>query len=524
MRRVPRANGFALAALVLSPLVMAPLAGLASDRWQWEAVGKQSSPPGRIYMSAVWTGSEFLFWGGRLLDGHDDWRNDGFRYDPRTDRWKPITTAGAPAPRYANTAVWTGRELIVWGGRRPTGRLEESYNTGARYDPVADKWTPVNLAGAPARRDSHTAVWTGKEMIVWGGFSIGYPDTWNDGGRYDPGTDSWKPLSLANAPNPRQDHTAVWTGREMLVWGGRRLLLERDDDDEDTKPQPYFVYPADLGQYDPATDTWTTKYVPNTRRVRAGHSAIWTGQEMIVWGGVTETSRRSGELLMNDGARFNPATQSWTPTSNAAVPSGRSRHIGLWTGKEMLILGGSGEGNSGGRYDPASDSWTPISLVGAPHNSLANGAVWTGEGMLVFHDSLSFYFEPGSYARDHLPDQWQRRYFGENNVAGLPAADPDLDGQDNLHEFLAGTDPTDSNSRFRLRIEKGAASQGAIKLSFSPRLEDRTYVLEASPNLAPGGLIRWDGVNPETQGLKGSVFDLDAADFAQFYRVRISLP
>ena len=34
----------------------------------------------------------------------------------------------------------------------------------------------------------HTAVWTGSEMIVWGGTGANY---FNTGGRYNPNTDSW---------------------------------------------------------------------------------------------------------------------------------------------------------------------------------------------------------------------------------------------------------------------------------------------------------------------------------------------
>ena len=55
-------------------------------------------------------------------------------------------------------------------------------------------------------------------MIVWGG-SYGSP-TFNTGGRYNPSTDSWTATSTINAPMPEYAHTAVWTGSEMIVWGG----------------------------------------------------------------------------------------------------------------------------------------------------------------------------------------------------------------------------------------------------------------------------------------------------------------
>lgn len=62
--------------------------------------------------------------------------------------------------------------MIVWGG---------DFNNGGRYNPVADSWTAVRTNGAPSARSSHTAVWTGSEMIVWGGANgtnyVG--DTWS---------------------------------------------------------------------------------------------------------------------------------------------------------------------------------------------------------------------------------------------------------------------------------------------------------------------------------------------------------
>jgi hypothetical protein len=76
----------------------------------------------------------------------------------------------------------------------------------------------ISTTNAPTARWDHTAVWTGIEMIVWGGWIGSYSNT---GGRYDPGTDSWTATSPTKAPTARSRHTAVWTGSEMIVWGGR---------------------------------------------------------------------------------------------------------------------------------------------------------------------------------------------------------------------------------------------------------------------------------------------------------------
>ena len=79
-----------------------------------------------------------------------------------TDQWGATSTSNAPSARYLHTAVWTGSEMIVWGGNYAT-------NTGGRYNPSTDSWTATSLTNAPSARADHTAVWTGSEMIVWGG-------------------------------------------------------------------------------------------------------------------------------------------------------------------------------------------------------------------------------------------------------------------------------------------------------------------------------------------------------------------
>jgi hypothetical protein len=155
-----------------------------------------------------------VVWGGAHIPAVS--LNTGGRYDPDSDAWAATSTTGAPNARSSHTAIWTGREMIVWGGANVT-----EFNSGGRYDPVSDTWTPVSTLGAPSARHLHTAVWTGSLMIVWGGFQgtplAMYLDT---GGRYDPMLDRWTPTTLTNVPAPRDGHKAVWTGTLMIIWGG----------------------------------------------------------------------------------------------------------------------------------------------------------------------------------------------------------------------------------------------------------------------------------------------------------------
>lgn len=334
------------------------------DSWQQDT--NNSAPSGRHGQSAVWTGSEMIIWGG---DNGVVNVNSGARYNPVTDTWMPTSTSGAPSPRDTHTALWTGSEMIVWGGFNSS---TQSYlNDGGRYNPASDTWTVIPTAGAPSARESHSAVWTGTEMIVWGGFNGS--TALNDGARFNPsangGSGSWTSLSGASGtpPSARTNQSAVWTGSEMIIWGGSSSNTG--------------------GRYNPGTNSWTATSPTGAPSPRDTHTAVWTGNEMIVWGG----SYYNGTTIvyLNDGGRYNPASNNWVGTQTAASPPGRAWHTAIWTGTEMIVWGGyngSNDLNDGSRYNPSSNTWiataTPSNFTPSPRSS--HSAVWTGSLMVIW--------------------------------------------------------------------------------------------------------------------------------------------
>jgi N-acetylneuraminic acid mutarotase len=302
---------------------------------------------------AVWTGTEMIVWGG----------GTGGRYNPVTDSWTAISATNAPTPRGGHTAVWTGSEMIVWGGSGNTAAV----NTGGRYNPSTDSWTATSTTNAPTRRYGHTAVWSGGEMIVWGGLNSNFQPL-ETGGRYNPDTDSWAATTRTNAPTARQQFTAVWTGSEMIVWGGYG-------------PGGRFEWLDTGGRYDPGTDSWTATSTTNAPTARQAHTAVLAESEMIVWGGFNNGS------YLNTGGRYDPSTDSWTAMSTTNAPLGRVGHTSVSTDSEMIVWGGY-DGSmylkSGGRYGPSTDGWTATSRTNAPTNRQAHTAVWTGSEMIVW--------------------------------------------------------------------------------------------------------------------------------------------
>lgn len=213
-----------------------------------------------------------------------------------TRYWKRMRSDGAPTPRIQHTAVWTGQQMIIWGGCDMHG-VEYQYchelkGDGRRYDPVNDEWLPMSDNGAPSPRRHHSAVWTGTHMIVWGGQH--HQEFLKTGALYDPANDTWHDMNWI-APTPRARHVAVWTGAKMLVWGGGFL------------EESVWNYPSDFGEYFPdpsgeGRDHWLVPDMTAYPDVAKDLTGIWAGDRFIVWGG-----NNRHEVYFDRGGTY------WTP-------------------------------------------------------------------------------------------------------------------------------------------------------------------------------------------------------------------
>jgi hypothetical protein len=288
----------------------------------WRSIAASGAPSPRDATFTSWTGTEVFVWGGRTdicasASGDSFFMGcpDGALFDPVANSWRslPAVPAGLSGREFG-TAVWTGKWVIVWGGLRSDASNNLMYLAdGARYDPVENSWSPVSNLGAPTPRARHTAVWTGSRMIVWGGEN--YPGYWGDGAAYDPVADTWAPISSSGAPSARNDHGAIWTGQEMVVLSGANAS----------------GYLTDGGRYDPVVDRWTRIDVPDG--VSPWKEMIWTGAIAMMWG----LTSSNGEGLL------------WVPTKNgwqkmSPTPIGfrayRVPDALIWTGAEMVLWGG----------------------------------------------------------------------------------------------------------------------------------------------------------------------------------------
>lgn len=277
--------------------------------------------------------------------------------------WVALNNINPPAARASHSAIWSGTRMIIWGGTNGTSALAD----GASFDPQNGTWTLISATGAPSARFGHEAVWDGTRMIVWGGTNG--TTYFNDGAAYNPATNTWAPLT-GTMIAARAGHSAVYTGQAMLVWGGGSTVQPTGYSDGG-----YYV--LNLG--------WTTLTGADPILKRIGHSSIWTGTSMIMFGGT------NNNITSQDGFIFTPNNNTFTFLAlSANTPANRQEHSAAWDGAHMIVWGGLLQGITtsyyadGRIYDLASNTWSVMNNTGAPTARAGHSAVWAGDAMIVW--------------------------------------------------------------------------------------------------------------------------------------------
>jgi hypothetical protein len=312
------------------------------------------NPYSRVWF--FWTGSEALYL-----------RSDSnYRYNPVTDRWTSFANNNYMGVVYGVGGVWTGTEVIMWDGY-----TSSEVNRIYRFNPQTNLWTIYNATFPYPTRQAYSLLWVNNKLIVWGGHSSNVPQ--NNGAIYNPGNNSWlpieMPLALQSSIPARFSHTAIAVGTEMIVWGGRTTQA---------------CLATNTG-FRLLTETLFFSALPtlNAPLTRAFHTAIWTGSEMIISGGMLGGNCADGS---NTGGKFNLATNSWVSIPNTSIPL--FGHQALWSGNRMIIIGGRSIGGVFTinriclSYNPVSNSWS--GEFGTIPSEPQLEAVWTGNKIIVF--------------------------------------------------------------------------------------------------------------------------------------------
>jgi hypothetical protein len=342
----------------------ATAAQLAAGHWSVVPAARISPRGGA---SVVWTGKELLVWGGQIGERS---KRDGAAYDPGTRAWRLLPDSPI-LPTGSQTAVWTGSEMVVVRGV-----------AAAAYRPASNSWRSLPELPIPAT-GTLLGVWTGGRVIVLAGAVAA---------SYDAATNTWQ--RLPSIPMHRKPGwevqkgfvTAAVAAEPGVVFAWSEWAAQRPFGVNGTEG----TGGSDLVRYDAATNEWTAKAAGHAGITELGE-AFWTGGRLLARGDMHLPGATGPGPLPEVTAWYDPDTGTATRLPPDALTSRDNPVRGLssaWTGRALWSLNtqesaGNIQPGAASVYDPVANTWQRI--ASAPFGCRAPSApVWTGTSVFVY--------------------------------------------------------------------------------------------------------------------------------------------
>jgi PKD repeat protein len=253
-----------------------------------------------------------------------------------------------------------------------------------------------------------------------------------------------------------------------------------------------------------------------------GSGGTWRIDNLTVQGSVAGAGGATGIGWYIDSVSISDFACCTAPTNNPPVASFSASPT---NGVEPLVVTftDTSTGNITNRFWNFGDSSTTNVTTNSVAHTYAAGTntvtlVVSGLGGVSTNTQANYITVLTAF------QNWQIQYFGSTtNPAAAPTADPDGDGQNNTAEFLAGTDPTNGASTFR--ITSIAREGDDFRITWMTGI-GRTNALQVAPGDA-GGSYSNDFTDlfvvTNTVGTATNYLDLGAATNtpAGYYRVRL---
>jgi N-acetylneuraminic acid mutarotase len=235
-------------------------------------------------------------------------------YDPATDTWDTTKTP-MPTPRSGASAVTVNGKIFVIGGRG--SQSGPSYSVVEVYDPATDTWDTTKSPMLTAKWWHSACVVNGRIYVIGGEryFHGGILDIVEE---YDPTTNIW----IAKNPMPTARwalSTSVVNGK-IYAFGGCR---------SSGSPYPGL---STVEEYDPVTDTWTTKTdMPNAM---FWMSTSTVDDRIFAIGGF---GSQNGPTYRSVEA-YDPVTDTWT--AHTKMPTARFNISTNVVNGKIYVIGG----------------------------------------------------------------------------------------------------------------------------------------------------------------------------------------
>lgn len=352
------------------------------SRYRWSTM--PAAPIGERDQAVIgWTGTEMIVWGGVGVDGKGNNTSDladGAAYNPTTKTWRLLPAAPVDA-RIPQTSVWTGTEFIIWGG-------DHGQTDGAAYNPTTNSWRTIPavpgatvVGGSADFGTGAVAAWTGEvvQLLTWryqgsaiqSWYYSPSRDTWTLGDPIQPATnallgdaellvrgdqvDAFVGWSSRDSAGDITDHVTAYTrtsGDALWRPVGYRPALERVGPVVDAGStlliaggQPFVGFHSSPAWTVPGQrlnpDTGAATDLPQFPGIvdMGDYAIAWTGAALLGYGSDSYVQEADGTIqLPGQAAVWDPATDVWTVLPAAPLaPYGVVP--GVWTGTELLSWG-----------------------------------------------------------------------------------------------------------------------------------------------------------------------------------------
>jgi N-acetylneuraminic acid mutarotase len=176
---------------------------------------------------------------------------------------------------------------------------------------------------------------------------------------YDPATDTW--TTRSEMPTARQClSTSVVNGKIYAIGGGASPSASY------TSLEVF----STVEEYDPATDTWTTKSEMPTARV-CHHASVVDGRIYVIGG--SDASTPDDRSHVRTVEVYDPATDTWT--REGEMQASRAAGFSSVVDGKIYVIGGYGGPQRSDEYDASTDTWTTRSEMPSARRSLSTSAL-----------------------------------------------------------------------------------------------------------------------------------------------------
>lgn len=290
-------------------------------------------------------------------------------------------------------------------------------------------------------------------------------------------------VQVTTAPGymPAEDpKTRDQVGNPDSIYGNPRHVRLKDDD---SPANLNFVFTPVVQATGTVRDASTGEWLPNARPVFTATSGI----------------------LVNQVANGYPMRATyrdlWKTAADGAFPAG------------VILV------NANWKLDVTCDYYAPADVANAVVNRTRGAVVNLG----------TIWLQPLDANHNQLADGWESRYTWKENTP--PAdGDEDADGQSNFNEYLAGTDPTSTNSFFGLGCLLVRDPQTQVMVPSSPLVLNwptapgRDYQICGKEKLSDASWTRVGGprtAGPAESSMQWEIPNQPAINQLQFFQVNL---